>query len=69
MPDIPVALAVAGMIAALPGSVIGAPVSFVLIGVVGVGIGVESLEFAPLAVHPNPRDRGPLPIPSGSRVP
>jgi len=40
LPGVP---AVAAMIAALPGAVIGAPVSFVLIGVVTVGIGVESL--------------------------
>ena len=43
LPGVPTALAVAGMIATLPGAIIGAPVSFVLIGVVGVGIGVESL--------------------------
>lgn len=50
LPGVPMALAVAGMIAALPGAIIGAPVSFVLIGVVGVGIGVESLAPIGIAV-------------------
>jgi H+/Cl- antiporter ClcA len=50
LPGVPAALAVAAMIAALPGTVIGAPVSFVLIGVVTVGIGVESLAPIGIAV-------------------
>ena len=50
LPGVPMALAVAGMMAALPGAIIGAPVSFVLIGVVGVGIGVESLAPIGIAV-------------------
>ncbi len=50
VPGVPAALAVAAMIAALPGAVIGAPVSFVLIGVVTVGIGVESLAPISIAV-------------------
>lgn len=50
LPEVPIALAVAGMMAALPGTIIGAPVSFVLIGVVGVGIGVESLAPIGIAV-------------------
>ena len=50
LPGVPAALAVAAMIAALPGAVIGAPVSFVLIGVVTVGIGVESLAPIGIAV-------------------
>jgi len=50
LPGVPAALAVAAMIAAVPGAVIGAPVSFVLIGVVSVGIGVESLAPIGIAV-------------------
>jgi H+/Cl- antiporter ClcA len=47
-PDIPAALAVAALIAAVPGATIGAPVSFILIGagVVGVGVG----GFAPIGI-------------------
>ena len=39
-----------GSTGSLPGTIIGAPVSFVLIGVVGVGIGVESLAPIGIAV-------------------
>lgn len=43
VPEIPAALAVASMLAAVPGAIIGAPVSFVLIGVGTVGLGVEAI--------------------------
>ena len=53
-PDIPAALAVAAMIAAVPGATIGAPVSFILLGagVVGVGIGgLAPIGIAVIAAH------------------
>lgn len=49
-PEVPAALAVAAMIAAVPGASIGAPVSFILIGVGTVGIGVEGLPAIGIAV-------------------
>ena len=48
VPDIPVALAVAAMIAGVPGAIISAPVSFILIGVGGVGLGVAAI--APIGI-------------------
>ncbi len=49
-PDIPLALAVAAMISAVPGAIIAAPISFVLIGVGGVGLGVEAIAPIGIAV-------------------
>ncbi len=48
LPDIPIALAVGAMIAAVPGAIIGAPVSFILIAVGGVGLGVTAV--APIGI-------------------
>ena len=48
VPEIPAGLAVACMLAAVPGAIIAAPVSFVLIGVGTVGLGVEAI--APIGV-------------------
>jgi H+/Cl- antiporter ClcA len=50
LPDIPVALAVGAMIAAVPGAIIGAPVSFILIAVGGVGLGVKAVAPIGIAV-------------------
>jgi H+/Cl- antiporter ClcA len=50
LPDVPMGLAVAGMMAAVPGATIGAPVSFVLIGVGTVGLGVEAIPGISVAV-------------------
>lgn len=50
LPDIPIALAVAAMIAAVPGAIIGAPVSFILIAVGGVGLGVTAVAPIGIAV-------------------
>ena len=50
LPDVPAALAVAAMIAAVPGAMIGAPVSFVLLGAGTVGVGVEGIAPVGLAV-------------------
>jgi len=50
LPDIPAALAVAAMIAAVPGAVIGAPASFILLGAGVVGIGVGGLAPIGIAV-------------------
>jgi H+/Cl- antiporter ClcA len=47
-PDIPAPLAVAGMVAAVPGAVIAAPLSFTLLAVGTVGAGVTAV--APVAV-------------------
>jgi H+/Cl- antiporter ClcA len=47
-PDIPASLAVAAMIAAVPGAVISAPVSFILIGAGGVMLG--PLGIAPVGI-------------------
>ena len=49
-PDIPAELAVAAMIAALPGATISAPVSFILIGVGGVALGTAGIAPVGLAV-------------------
>ena len=54
IPDIPAPLAVASMIAAVPGGTIGAPVSFILLGagVVGVGIsGIAPVGIAVITAH------------------
>jgi H+/Cl- antiporter ClcA len=48
--DIPVSLAVGAMIAAVPGAIIGAPVSFILIAVGGVGLGVTAVAPIGIAV-------------------
>lgn len=48
LPDIPAALAVAAMIASVPGAVIGAPVGFTLLGAGVVGIGIGGL--APIGI-------------------
>jgi H+/Cl- antiporter ClcA len=50
IPDIPIALAVGAMIAAVPGAIIGAPVSFILIAVGGVGLGVTAIAPIGIAV-------------------
>jgi H+/Cl- antiporter ClcA len=50
LPDIPIALAVGAMIAAVPGAIIGAPVSFILIAVGGVGLGVTAVAPIGIAV-------------------
>lgn len=50
LPDIPIALAVGAMIAAVPGAIIGAPVSFILIAVAGVGLGVTAVAPIGIAV-------------------
>jgi H+/Cl- antiporter ClcA len=50
LPDIPIALAVGAMIAAVPGAIIGAPVSFILIAVGGVGLGVTAVAPVGIAV-------------------
>ena len=50
LPDIPIALAVGAMIAAVPGGIIGAPVSFILIAVGGVGLGVTAVAPIGIAV-------------------
>jgi H+/Cl- antiporter ClcA len=50
IPDIPIALAVGAMIAAVPGAIIGAPVSFILIAVGGVGLGVGAIAPIGIAV-------------------
>ena len=49
-PDIPASLAVAAMIAAVPGATISAPVSFILIGVGGVALGTAGIAPVGLAV-------------------
>ena len=49
-PDIPAALAVAAMIAAVPGATISAPVSFILIGVGGVALGTAAIAPIGIAV-------------------
>ncbi|MGI9623815.1 MAG: chloride channel protein [Acidimicrobiales bacterium] len=49
-PDIPAALAIAAMIAAVPGTVISAPVSFILIGVGGVALGTSAIAPVGIAV-------------------
>jgi H+/Cl- antiporter ClcA len=50
LPDIPISLAVAAMIAAVPGAIIGAPVSFILIAIFGVGLGVAAAGPIGIAV-------------------
>jgi hypothetical protein len=48
LPGIPAPLAVAAMIAAVPGGTIGAPVSFILLGAGVVGVGING--FAPVGI-------------------
>jgi H+/Cl- antiporter ClcA len=48
--SVPAALAVAGMIAAVPGGIIGAPVSFALIGAAGVGVGAAGIPPIGIAI-------------------
>lgn len=50
IPQIPAALAVAAMTAAVPGATIGAPVSFILLGVGVVGVGVSGIAPVGIAV-------------------
>lgn len=50
MPEIPAGLAVACMLAAVPGAIIAAPVSFALIGVGAVGLGVTAVAPIGIAV-------------------
>ena len=49
-PDIPASLAMASMIAAVPGATISAPVSFILIGVAGVALGPSGVPPVGVAV-------------------
>jgi H+/Cl- antiporter ClcA len=49
-PDIPASLAMASMIAAVPGATISAPVSFILIGVGGVALGPAGVAPVGIAV-------------------
>jgi len=49
-PDIPAPLAIACMIAAVPGATISAPVSFILIGVFGVALGPLGIAAVGIAV-------------------
>ena len=44
------ALSVAAMISAVPGAIIAAPVSFVMIGFGGVGLGIEAIAPIGIAV-------------------
>ena len=55
--DIPVSLAVAAMLAAVPGAFIGAPLSFILIGVGAVGLGVTAIAPIGIAVVTSHFDR------------
>jgi H+/Cl- antiporter ClcA len=48
VPAIPASLAVAVMIAAVPGAIIGAPVTFIILGVGTVGLGISSV--APMGI-------------------
>jgi H+/Cl- antiporter ClcA len=50
VPQIPAGLAVACMLAAVPGAIVAAPVSFVLIGVGTAGLGVEAIAPVGIAV-------------------
>ena len=50
IPEVPAGLAVACMMAAVPGAIIAAPVSFVLIGVGTVGLGVAAIAPIGIAV-------------------
>lgn len=50
LPEIPASLAVAAMVAAVPGATIGAPVGFILIGFGGVGVGIEAIGPIGIAV-------------------
>jgi H+/Cl- antiporter ClcA len=50
LPSIPAALAVAAMVAAVPGATIGAPVSFILLGAGVVGLGIQGIAPVGIAV-------------------
>ncbi len=50
VPGIPASLAVAAMLAAVPGAVVGAPIGFILIGIGGVGLGIEGAAPVGIAV-------------------
>jgi len=50
IPAVPAGLAVAAMLAAVPGGVIAAPISFILIGVGAVGVGIEAAAPVGVAV-------------------
>jgi len=50
VPAIPAPVAVAATIAAVPGAIIGAPVSFILIGAGVAGVGVGGLAPIGMAV-------------------
>ena len=50
VPEIPAGLAVGCMLAAVPGAIIAAPISFVLIGAGTVGLGVEAIAPIGIAV-------------------
>ena len=50
LPDIPAPLAVAAMVAAVPGATIGAPVSFILLGAGVVGLGIAGIAPVGIAV-------------------
>jgi H+/Cl- antiporter ClcA len=49
-PDISAPLAIAAMVAAVPGAIISAPVSFILIGVGGVALGTSGIAPVGIAV-------------------
>jgi len=50
VPAIPASLAVAVMIAAVPGAIIGAPVTFIILGVGTVGLGISSVVPMGIAI-------------------
>ena len=50
IPAIPAPLSVAAIIAAMPGAILGAPVSFILIGAGSVGVGIAGLAPVGMAV-------------------
>lgn len=50
IPDIPAALSVAALAAAVPGATIGAPVSFILLGAGVVGVGIQGIAPVGIAV-------------------
>ncbi len=50
LPQIPASLAVGVMIAAVPGAIIGAPVTFIILGVGTVGLGIASVAPMGLAI-------------------
>ena len=50
VPAVPASLAVAVMIAAVPGAIIGAPVTFIILGVGTVGLGISSVVPMGIAI-------------------